>query len=394
MKYGTAEFYDWVNRAVGVFPSRNWQHGYFQAAFDSLGEEERSRLDPYYWAPIYTVKSRPCPNCTKPCGRIFRVEKGKFEGTELDGLEYEIIFSLGGMLEIDDPEAVAKLHLSCDLYGLDGISAGVTISWAMEAVEKGLLSPEDLDGIELGFGDVDAALEILKRMAYKEGKTGALLADGVRAASRRLGKGSEAFALHVKGLELPAYDVRGIKGMGLAYAVSSRGGCHLTAGVYGTELTGSWWSFSGVDRFSAEHKGYEVKVHEDLMTLYDAVGICKFSRHMFYAEGMAELIEPVIGVAIDVAELMTIGERIYNLQRAFMVREGFSRRDDVLPPRILREPVPKGPSEGSYVKPKELEKMLDDYYTARGWSEDGVPTKTKLITLDLMDIAEEIGVGC
>ncbi len=393
IKYGTAEFYDWINRDKGVFPSRNWQQGYFHKSFDKLKEKELSKLDPYYWTPIYTVRNRPCPNCTKPCGRIVRITEGKYAGTELDGPEFEIIYSLGGNLEIDDVEALCKLHLVCDLYGLDALSAGLTISWAMEAFDKGLLNKEDLDGVELQFGDVEATLEVLKAMALRKGKIGQLLADGVKAASERLGKGSEKFAIHSKGLELPAYDLRGMKGMALASAVSVRGGDHLTAGVYGTELVGKWWRFSGVNRFSAENKGFEVKIHQDLMAVYDILGVCKFSRHMFYVEAFPEMVKAVTGMNMDVSELLMIGERVYNIQRAFNAREGFGRKYDTLPYRVLTEPIPKGKSKGSYVKPKELERMLDDYYQARGWSEDGVPTEAKLVALGLPEIAEEIGAG-
>ncbi|MFQ6068250.1 MAG: aldehyde ferredoxin oxidoreductase family protein [Candidatus Bathyarchaeia archaeon] len=392
MKYGTGEFYVWMNQHKGVHPSRNWQQGYFQKSFDNLKEGELAQLDPYYWSPKYTVRNKPCPNCTKPCGRIVQINEGKYAGTELDGPEYETIYSLGANLEIDDFEALCHIHMMCDLYGLDAISAGLTVSWAMEAFEKGLLTKEDLDGVELKFGDVDATLKVLRKMAYREGKVGALLSDGVKAASEKLGKGSTRFAIHSKGLELPAYDARGIKGMGLAMAVAVRGGDHLTAVAYGTELVGKWWKFSGVDRFSAENKGYEIKVHEDLMTVYDIVGVCKFTRHMFYAEAYPEMIKAVTGMELSVADLFTIGERVYNLQRAFSVREGLDRKTDSLPARVFEDPIPKGVSKGSRIKRSEFERMLDDYYQARGWSWNGVPTKVKLISLDLQEIAKEVGV--
>lgn len=281
--------------------------------------------------------------------------------------------------------------MTCDLYGLDAISAGLTVSWTMEAFEKDLLSREDLDGLEPKFGDVDAILEVLKKMAYREGKVGALLSDGVKAASEKLGKGSRDFAIHSKGLELPAYDARGIKGMGLAMAVAVRGGDHLTAVVYGTELVGKWWKFSGIDRFSAENKGFEVKVHEDLMTLYDITGVCKFTRHTFFAEAYPELVRAVTGMDLSLADLFVISERVYNLQRAFNVREGLDRNADSLPARVFKDPIPKGRSKASIIKRSEFERMLDDYYQARGWSWNGVPTKAKLVSLDLYDIAEEVG---
>ncbi len=391
MKYGTAEFYAWMNQDKGVHPSRNWQQGYFQESFDSIKQGKLTQLDPYYWSPKYTVRNKPCPNCTKPCGRIVRINGGKYAGTEIDGPEYETIYSLGSSLEIDNFEAVCHIHMMCDLYGLDAISAGLTISWAMEAFEKGILEKEDFDSLELKFGDVDATLEVLRRMAYREGKVGVLLSDGVKAASEKLGRGSSHFAMHSKGLELPAYDARGIKGMGLAMAVAVRGGDHLTAVAYGTELVGKWWKFSGVDRFSAENKGYEIKVHEDLMTLYDIFGVCKFTRHMFFAEAYPEMVKAVTGMELGLADLFTIGERVYNLQRAFNVREGLDRKADSLPPRVFEDPIPKGASKNSRIKRSEFERMLDDYYQARGWSWNGIPTKVKLISLDLQDVAEEVG---
>jgi len=386
MNYGTGEFYAWMNTQKGTFPSRNWQQGYFQKIFDNLKEGQLSGIDPYNWAKKYVKGYHPCPNCTKPCGHIFEVKDGKYAGTYVDGLEYETIYSLGGNLEIDDPEAVGYLSMLCDLYGMDTISAGLTISWAMEAIEKNILKGN------LKFGDPDSVAKILYDMAYRKGELGNLLADGVKNAYKTLGRGSE-FALEIKGLEPPAYDIRGIKGMALAEAVSVRGACHLTAGVYGTELVGKWWKFEGVDRFSAKGKGFEVKVHEDLMSIYDALGVCKFSRHMFFLEGFVDIIRAFTGFEMSLGELAYIGERIYNVERSFNAREGFTRKDDYLPERVMNDPIPKGVSKGSYVKKEELESMLDEYYQARGWSMDGIPTKVKLFELDLEDIAYDVGAG-
>lgn len=392
LKYGTAEFYEWVNLEKGVFPSRNWQQGYFQKSYDKLNinNNEKSKLDPYYWAPKYTFKNRACPGCNKPCGRIFKVNEGKYAGLEVDGLEYEVIYALGGSLEIDDPEAVAYLNLICDLLGLDAISAGLTLAWAMEANEKGLLNNEEFK--DLKFGNVTAAAEALKKMAYKKGEIGNLLSDGSKIASEKLGKNSSKFAMHSKGLELPAYDVRGLKGVALAFAVSVRGGCHLTGVVYGTELSGKWWKFSNVDRFSSKEKGFEVKIHEDIMTVYDILGICKFSRHMFFIEGLPELVVATTGFNTSISSLLTVGERVYNVQRAFNAREGFTRKNDTLPERVFSDPIPEGKSKGSVLTKEEFENMLNEYYAARGWSMNGIPTKAKLTALDLLDIAEEVGV--
>jgi aldehyde:ferredoxin oxidoreductase len=264
----------------------------------------------------------------------------------------------------------------------------------MEAYEKGLLDKGKMEGIELTFGNADAAIVVLQKMAKREGYIGDLLADGTKAAVEKLGKNSDQFAIHVKGLELPAYDVRGIKGLALAFAVSVRGGCHLTAGVYGIELGGSWWKFKGVNRLSSDWKGYEVKAAEDLATTYDIFGICKFSRHMYFLEGMQGLINAVTGLELSNGDIMMLGERVYNLQKMFNVREGMDRSSDHLPYRITHEPIPKGVSKGAMVTEDELQHMLDDYYMARGWSRSGIPTNVKLASLDLLDLVpEESGAG-
>jgi aldehyde:ferredoxin oxidoreductase len=394
MGYGSGEWYEWANRERGTFPSKNWQWGYFQSVYDNLKDGEKAHLDPYYWSPKYTERHHPCPTCTKPCGRIIAINEGKYAGTRVDGIEYEVLYSLGGMLVIDDAEAVAKMNEVCDREGFDAISAGVTLAWGMEAYEKGLLDKGKMEGIELAFGNADAAIVVLQKMAKREGYIGELLGDGVKKAVERLGKNSDQFAIHIKGLELPAYDVRGIKGLALAFAVSVRGGCHLTAGVYGVELGGSWWKFKGVDRLSSDWKGYEVKAAEDFATAYDIFGICKFSRHMYFLEGIPELNNAVTGLELTNGDIMMLGERVYNLQKMFNVREGMDRRNDHLPYRVTHEPIPKGVSKGAMVTEDELQHMLDEYYTARGWSRNGTPTNVKLASLDLLDLVpEEFGAG-
>ncbi|MCR4391840.1 MAG: aldehyde ferredoxin oxidoreductase family protein [Candidatus Acetothermia bacterium] len=389
MAYGSGEFLDWMNQVSGTFPSRNWQWGYFQSAY-TRAKGGKIELDPYHWAPKYVERNVACPFCTKPCGKLFQIKQGKYAGTEVDGPEYETLYSLGGAPEIASIEAVAKANEICDVLGLDTISAGVTVAWAMEAVERGLLTKKDLDGIDLKFGDEDAFLAVLERMGRREGRVGKLLSDGTKAACERLGKG-EAFAIHIKGMELPAYDIRGSKGVALAFAVAFRGGDHLTAGVYGTEFGGSWWRFEAVDRRSLRGKGFEVKFHEDLMAVYDTLGICKFSRHMFFLEGLPDLVAAQTGLSFTAAELLTVGERTYNLARAFNVREGFTRKEDHLPVRVMEDPIPEGPSAGDRVSYEELQLLLDDYYEARGWSRDGVPLKARLASLDLPDVAEAVG---
>ncbi len=390
MAYGSGEFYEWVNKEIGVFPVKNWQESFFEESFERH-KEGKSPLDPYYWAPKYTVNYHPCPNCNKPCGRHIVINEGKYAGLKTEGLEYEILYSLGGQLGIDEVEVTAKLNEICDRAGVDGISAGVILGWAMEAYEKGLLSKEDTGGIDLRFGNGEAAIMAMEKIVNKDGYLGELLCDGVRIAAQKLGKGSEKFAMEIKGLEPAAYDVRGLKGMALAIAVSVRGACHLTGGIYAPELTGKFWKFSNIDRLSAKWKGYEVKTGEDFMSLYDTLGMCKFSRSLFWVEGMLDGVKAVTGIDFDVNWLMTIGERVYNLERLFNIREGLSRKDDSLPYRVTHEPIKNGVSKGNYVTEEELQSMLDEYYEVRGWSREGIPTKMQLFKLGLEKEAEEYG---
>ncbi len=391
MAYGSGEFYEWVNKEIGVFPVKNWLESCFDESFE-LHKGEKSHLDPYYWSPKYTEKHHPCPHCNKPCGRHIVISEGKYAGTRVEGVEYEILYSLGGELGIEEIEVTAKLNEICDRAGLDGISAGVTLGFAMEAYEKGLLTKDDTDGLDLRFGNGDAAVAAMEKIARKEGRLGELLFNGVKEAAQKIGKDSYKFALEVKGLEPPAYDVRGLKGMSLAIGVSVRGACHLTGGIYAPELTGKFWKLSNVDRLSTHWKGYEVKTGEDFMTMYDTLGMCKFSRSLFWLDkAMMDGIKAVTGVNYDVEWIMIIAEKIYNLQKLFNIREGLSRKDDYLPYRVTHDPITNGVSKGNLVTEEEFQKMLDEYYLVRGWSKEGIPTKMRLVELGLEKEADEFG---
>ncbi|MEW6070029.1 MAG: aldehyde ferredoxin oxidoreductase C-terminal domain-containing protein, partial [Candidatus Thermoplasmatota archaeon] len=293
---------------------------------------------------------------------------------------------LGSQCGNDDIEALAKANELCDLYGIDTISCGVVIGFAMELFEKGIIDEKEA-GLKLTFDNHDAIPAIIEKIAKREG-IGNILAEGVRVAAQKIGKGAEKYALEVKGLEPPAYDVRGLKGMGLGFATSPRGACHLRSGFYGVDLTGKWWKFKDVDRFSTDKKGEYVKITEDLMAVYDIVGLCKFSRHIFFLEEIPQFIEAVTGMKFSNEELLKVGERINNLKRLFNLREGLTRKDDTLPKRVLTEPVIEGKSKGSYIKKEELDKMLDDYYKARGWDKEGILTKEKLKELGLENLGK------
>ena len=371
--YGTGEFLGWINKEKGVFPTRNWQVGVF---------DEREQIDPYYWATRYVSKNKACFACTKPCGKLFEIKSGKFAGVAVDGLEYETLYSLGGTCGNASIESAARGNEICDVLGMDTISAGVAIGFAMELVQRGILTEEEV-GMKLTFDNAeDAVPQMLELMARREG-FGDILADGVKRAAERIGKGAERYAIHTKGMEPPAYDVRGMKGHGLAYMTSTRGACHLRAGFYAPELVGKFWRWEGIDRQSPEGKGAMVATMEDFMCVYDSVGLCKFSRGFFLIDKLREVIEAITGMAFTEDELLGIGERVHNMKGHFNYREGVTRKDWLLPPRILEDPIPEGPSKGSLITLEQMNRMLDDYMAARGWTADGEPAPDTLKRLEL-----------
>jgi len=372
-KYGTGEFLGWVNKDRGVFPTRNWQEGVFN---------EREKIDPYYWAPRYVTKNKACFACTKPCGKLFEVKDGKFKGVAIDGIEYETLYSLGGACGNPDVESVARANELCDLLGMDTISAGVTVGFAMELFQRGIITEKET-GVNLAWSNAaDAVPKMIELMGNRKG-FGDVLADGVRVAAKRIGKGSERYAIHTKGMEPPAYDVRGMKGHGLAYMTSTRGACHLRAGFYAPELVGKFWKWEGIDRFSGVGKGPMVATMENFMCVYDSVGLCKFSRGFYLIAKLPEVIEAITGLKFSEDELLKIGERIHNMKGSFNAREGVLRKDWLLPPRILEDPIPEGVSKGHKISVEEMNMMLDDYMKARGWTKDGVPTPEKLTELGI-----------
>lgn len=372
-KYGTGEFLGWVNKERGVFPTRNWQESVFN---------EREKIDPYYWATRYVTKNKACFACTKPCGKLFEVKEGKFKGVAIDGIEYETLYSLGAACGNSDVESVARANELCDMLGMDTISAGVTVGFAMELFQRGFLTEKET-GVNLAWSNAsDAVPQMIELMGNRKG-FGDVLADGVRVAAQRIGKGSERYAIHTKGMEPPAYDVRGMKGHGLSYMTSTRGACHLRAGFYAPELVGKFWKWEGIDRFSAVGKGPMVATMENFMCVYDSVGLCKFSRGFYLIAKLPEVIEAITGLKFTEDELLKIGERIHNMKGNFNAREGVTRKDWLLPKRILEDPIPEGVSKGHKISVEEMNLMLDDYMKARNWTADGVPTPEKLKELGI-----------
>ncbi|MFW6041090.1 MAG: aldehyde ferredoxin oxidoreductase family protein [Thermoplasmatota archaeon] len=390
MIYGTGGHLQQMNTEKGAFPVRNFQSNYFKKAYDELDKssEDFIDIDPKNWVNKYQDGVRPCPMCPAPCSIYFKADKSPYGRIGVDGPEYETQYSFGGCTEVNDIKAVAKANELCDQYGLDTISAGVTISWAMEAYEKGLFDIEDL---ELDFGNARAMIETVERMGKKEGEIGELLINGVKEASENLGKGSDKFAIHVKGMEPAGYDPRGMFGMGLAFAVAPRGADHLTSSEYVLDFSGEFWNFKGYDRYNIKSKALPTKMMEDLMILYDMTGACKFSRGILEDKGLLDFINVITGWDLSMSEMMVAGERAFNISKAYNVREGLGREEDVLPERLLTEATNEGPSKDRKITRKNFESALDKYYDIRGWNEEGIPTMSILKKLDLPKIAEEIG---
>jgi aldehyde:ferredoxin oxidoreductase len=272
---------------------------------------------------------------------------------------------------------------ACNYYGMDGISAGGIVGFAMDCYEHGILTKKDTDGLDLRFGNYEALLEMLKKMGTREG-FGDILAEGVKRAAEKIGKGAEKYANHIKGVEMTGYDIRGLKTAALGYAVSFRGADHNRHGAYGPDVKGS------VDRFKAEKgRGKLVREIEDLYTVIDSLIVCKFSRGVYYKtfDDLAQYYTLATGIQVTPQELQVTGERINNLARVFNVREGFSRKDDTMPAKVMNTPIPdEVVSKGSYVSQKDLNILLDDYYEVRGWTKDGIPTIEKLNGIGLNDL--------
>ena len=354
---------------LGALPSYNFRGATFEHADRLSGEQLQERH-------LASVSS--CSSCSIGCGRLYRTRNGGSTPPIIGRLEYETLFALGPLLGIDDPNFVIRAAALCDRLGLDSISTGGTIAWAMECVERGLLPYG-----ELRFGGGEALLSIIEQIARREG-LGALLAEGSRRAAAELGEGSSEWAMHVKGLEMPGYEPRSLKTLALGLAVATRGACHNRSAAYQADIA------ELVDRLSAdESRGLLVAEGEDQEALFDSLILCKFVRGCFadfYAE-VAALYSALTGFEVTPAELRRAGERITNLKKAFNIREGWRREDDTLPPRILSDTLPDGAAQGVGLSRAELDLMIDSYYRARGWTPDGLIPEEKLRELGLDDLA-------
>jgi aldehyde:ferredoxin oxidoreductase len=320
------------------------------------------------------------------CEKVGIIKKGPHRGAIVHGVEYETAGLLGASCGYANIEALAYANLLCDYYGLDTISTGAVIAFAMECYENGILKKDDIGGLDLNFGNYEAVHELIKMIAFREG-IGNILAEGVERASRIFGKGAEKYAIHVKKLETPAWGVRGAPGMGLQYATTDRGGCHQRGWPIAYEVLGvTPPNGTLVERLSTNRKAAYVKWEQDYTSACGTLIICDLTRYDIDPKYFCCALSLVTGWNIDLEEFLKVGERVWNIIRLFNIREGITRKDDTIPERFIKDPLPSGPAKGHRVTSDDLNKMLEDYYRLRGWTDEGKPTKTKLLELNLEDI--------
>lgn len=351
--YGTAVLINIINENY-VMPTRNFQSGHFENAEKVSGET---------MAETILKKPKGCYACIVQCGRVC-----EFDGESGEGPEYEPDWAFGPDCGIDDLKAIARANNICNEYGLDAISAPTTIACLMEMAEKGYVDHP------IRFGDARGMLKLVEQIAKREGIGDELAEGSFRFATKY---GHPELSMSSKKQELPAYDPRGIQGYGLASATSVRGGDHVYGYMISPEILGAP---EKLDPYETTGKPQWVKTFQDLTAAIDATGMCLFTSFALDADDYADLLTATTGIKIDSAELLKVGERIWNLQKLYNIKRGFGRKDDTLPERLLKEPLKEGAPAGQVWKGDE---MLDEYYTLRGWDREGIPTPEKLRELSL-----------
>ena len=358
---------------LGTLPTRNFQQSTFEMTDNVSGEAMYSG---------HFVKNAHCANCTIGCEKILTVGDGS--GKSTGRMEYESAFALGPLVGIGDRETIIRASHYCDAVGMDTISVGGTIAWAMECFERGILTLTDTNGLDLKFGNAEVLLPCLEVIATRSGNLGRLLSEGSRVAAETVGQGSEAWAMHVKGLEMPGYEPRSLQTMALALAVSTRGACHNRSSAYEADFS------NVVNRMEADaQRGGITAEGEDFSAVLDSLIWCKFLRKAFddFWDESADSLNLITGWDVQPDELKRAGERINNLKKLFNIREGWTRADDTLPERVLTEPLPDGAAAGVGLSDGDLQMMVTSYYQARGWNPDGTIPINKLDDLGLLKLA-------
>jgi aldehyde:ferredoxin oxidoreductase len=382
---GTAGFTERQNTLMGSLASYNAQR-------TRIDPERARKLRGEVIVKKYQVGRKACFSCTVPCNLFYRITQGPFSGLSWDKIEFATIGRFTAALGIDNIEVALKAGALCDQYGMDSLSLGTTLAWLYECFEKNIVTKNELHGFDLTWGNADPVFPLIEMTANREG-IGDILAEGVKRAAQTIGRGSDRFALHSKGMEAICADPRAGMGQGLSFAVSTRGYDHLRAHqpkfteeqakeLFGTE--------EALNRSSTNGKGSIVRWSEDLMAVHDSLIVCKWSIEpiAFPTDMLIRGMNHVTGLNFDADEIMGIGERIFHVEKAFNIREGLTRKDDTLPRRHLEEQIPDGPVKGQTV---QLEPLLDGYYAARGWDiPTGLIPKSKLVNLGLPGIADEL----
>lgn len=363
-----------TRNVLGIYPVRNFRYGQ-QIGYEQLGPEEYRKL---------RVGEFGCYSCSIRCGKIHQVTEGPYTGAKSEGPEYESYWAFSGPIDSTNIEATIAADQLCDDLGMDTISTGNTIGFAYELYEKGILTKDDTDGLELTYGNHAAMISLIKKIGRREG-FGNVLADGTLQAAKSIGRGAEAYTMQVKGLELPAYEPRGVKATGFGYATSNIGGSHGNGSLAFQE-----WGMPiprAVDRFTEEDKA-DIVIHNQNRAGLEAGIVCAFAFSCgdWYPKLFPRMLTAVTGIEefSDWGYLGKVGERVWNLDRAFNARDGFDRRHDTLPQRVQTEPLHTREAAGEGEMVRTLNKFIDEYYRLRGWTKNGLPTREKL---------EELGLG-
>lgn len=370
---------------LGIFPTKNFAATGSWNVSEHFGEDNVNRK----------LGNEHCYRCPVGCSQI-RMPKNSFKGM-MSAPEFESYYCMAGSTMVDDVDAVIAADRICDELGIDTMSAGATVAFAMECFEKKLICKEDANGFEIQFGDAEGMLKLIEMMAYRDG-LGDLFSDGSRIAAQKIGKGSEKFTMQVKGLELPGYDARGAKAHALNYATAYTGADHNRGYAY-QEIFGIPIP-EAVDRFAIEGKGKLTKYNQDSRAVTsDCAPMCAFLLDMAVPgvclTNTKDLVNSTTGLELTEDDVLAIGERMNNLAHAYNILAGMTRADDTLPYRFMNEAIPDGPSKGASIPQKDLDYMLDEYYGARGWDKNGVPTREKLTELNMPEVISKLeGQGC
>lgn len=334
-----------IVNAAGAFPTRYWHKGYYEGWEKISADALHAQCD---------VQPHACLKCFMACGRLSTAKQGRHAGLKIEGPEYETIYAFGGLCEIDSIEEIMYLNDLCDRLGLDTISAGNLVAFAIEASKQGRIS------LKIDYGDVDAIAGLLKDIAFRRG-VGELLGEGIKAVAKEWEM--EDQAIHVKGLEPAGYDPRTLKGMGLAYGTSDRGACHLRATFYKPELSGL------IDPDAIKGKAAMFAEWEDRLTIFDTLILCRFYRDLYPWDELSTIIQGAAGLTLDREAMRAIAANVMDATRKFNLREGLEPEDDCLPPRFHHEAL----ESGKVITETDMKTLLQDYYRHRGWSDQGVP---------------------